>query len=118
MDDPLSALDTNVASYIMNETIVKHLKNKTRIVVTHAKHFLNKAHRVMIIEEGKIVYLGDYAGAFPNDPVKQVESNNDLNENKVVEMPKDEVRILNITPTINNNANENSKNLVEDKKLK
>ena len=36
MDDPLSALDSSVSMFLMEETILKALKNKTRIIVTHA----------------------------------------------------------------------------------
>lgn len=35
-DDPLSALDANVSGFLMDNTIAKQLKDKTRIIVTHA----------------------------------------------------------------------------------
>ena len=35
-DDPFSALDIHVSSKIIENAIVKDLKNKTRIIVTHS----------------------------------------------------------------------------------
>jgi len=36
LDDPLSALDAHVGKFIFEETFQKFLKDKTRILVTHA----------------------------------------------------------------------------------
>lgn len=40
-DDPLSALDVNVGSFIMNKMIIKNMKGKTRLVVTHNLNYLS-----------------------------------------------------------------------------
>ena len=43
LDDPISALDANVGQNIMKNCIVDFLKNKTRILVTHALQYLKYA---------------------------------------------------------------------------
>ena len=40
MDDPISALDTNIKKSIFKNVFMKQLKNKTRVLVTHAVDFL------------------------------------------------------------------------------
>ena len=43
LDDPISALDANVKKKIFKEVIMGELKDKTRILVTHAIDFLHYA---------------------------------------------------------------------------
>lgn len=38
-DDPISAVDIHVGKFLMHECIKGYLKNKTRILVTHAINF-------------------------------------------------------------------------------
>ena len=38
-DDPISALDVNVGRYIIKRCINGYLKDKTRLLVTHALNF-------------------------------------------------------------------------------
>ena len=40
-DDPISALDANVGMKVMKNCIIKHLSNKTRILVTHALQYVS-----------------------------------------------------------------------------
>jgi ATP-binding cassette subfamily C (CFTR/MRP) protein 1 len=54
MDDPLSALDSNVKQEIFKKVFLGLLKEKTRILVTHAVEFLHIADRVVIMNEGRI----------------------------------------------------------------
>lgn len=59
-DDPLSALDASVSSFLMERTIKDELKDKTRVIVTHAVHFLRHADAVIYLENGKIVFNGTF----------------------------------------------------------
>jgi ABC-type multidrug transport system fused ATPase/permease subunit len=59
-DDPLSALDGNVGEYLMETTISKELKGKTRIIVTHALHFLKYADKILYCDDGRITFKGSY----------------------------------------------------------
>lgn len=58
MDDPISALDANVKKKIFKEVFQGLLKNKTRILVTHAVDFLHLADRIVIMKSGKIEAQG------------------------------------------------------------
>ena len=60
LDDPISALDANVGKKIMKDCIINYLKGKTRIVVTHALHYLNYFEKIIYIKEGTIKWIGTY----------------------------------------------------------
>jgi energy-coupling factor transporter ATP-binding protein EcfA2 len=60
LDDPLSALDTNIAEFIMNDTIVGKLKDKTRVLITHCVQHLVHADHILVMDDGKIVLEGTY----------------------------------------------------------
>ena len=52
MDDPISALDANVRKKIFAKVFMKKLKNKTRVLVTHAVDFLPLVDRIIVISKG------------------------------------------------------------------
>jgi ABC-type multidrug transport system fused ATPase/permease subunit len=58
LDDPLSALDPQVAEDVFSKLIVGELAATTRVMVTHRLEFALKADRVLVIEGGKIVEDG------------------------------------------------------------
>lgn len=62
LDDPLSAVDANVASHIFNQVIGKNglLKDKTRLLVTHSMHFLHEVDSIIIFENGQIKAYDTY----------------------------------------------------------
>ncbi len=60
LDDPISALDANIKKSIFKNVIMGELKDKTRVLVTHAVEFLHLADKIIVIKEGKI----DQAGSF------------------------------------------------------
>lgn len=60
MDDPISALDSNVKKSIFKNLFLDELKGKTRILVTHAVEFLEKVDRIIIMEKGRIKYNATY----------------------------------------------------------
>ena len=60
MDDPLSALDAKVKRRVFDNLILGHLKDKTRILVTHAVEFLEYADRIVIMEGGKVSHAGTF----------------------------------------------------------
>lgn len=59
-DDPLSALDPRVSMFIMDEAIVKYLKGKTRILVTHQLRVLAKADRIVYLDHGGVKFYGTF----------------------------------------------------------
>jgi len=60
MDDPISALDACVRRKIMDNLILNQLKDKTRILITHAIDFVHLADKIFIMKDGRIVEKGTY----------------------------------------------------------
>jgi ABC-type bacteriocin/lantibiotic exporter with double-glycine peptidase domain len=60
MDDPISALDANVRKKIFKQVLVGLLKEKTRILVTHAIDFLHLSDKIIVIKEGHIQAFGTF----------------------------------------------------------
>lgn len=52
MDDPISALDANVRKKVFKNVFLKKLKDKTRVLVTHAVDFLHLVDRIVIMKGG------------------------------------------------------------------
>ena len=72
MDDPISALDSNVKKKIFDQVFMKEMKYKTRVLVTHAVDFIDKADKIIIMENGKIKSMGTYQQLRDNDEVKDI----------------------------------------------
>jgi ABC-type sulfate/molybdate transport systems ATPase subunit len=53
-DDPVSALDVDVRKRIFTHVLDGRLKDKTRILATHAVDFLEIADRVVLMKAGRI----------------------------------------------------------------
>ena len=60
LDDPISALDAHVGRNIINNVLCDYLKNKTRILVTHAIQYSDRADRIVYMKDGKIEWEGDF----------------------------------------------------------
>ena len=52
MDDPVSALDTDVRKKIFDKVYKGLLAQKTQILVTHAVEFLHLADKVIVMDAG------------------------------------------------------------------
>lgn len=61
LDDPLSALDAGVGKALFFNAILGALAGKTRLLVTHALHFLPHVDNIILMDEGRIVEQGTYA---------------------------------------------------------
>lgn len=60
LDDPLSALDAHIGESVFQNVITCSLAGKTRILVTHALHFLPLVDRIIVMDNGKIMEEGTY----------------------------------------------------------
>ncbi|XP_031850164.1 putative multidrug resistance-associated protein lethal(2)03659 isoform X2 [Nomia melanderi] len=59
-DDPLSAVDAHVGKHMFDECIDKHLRGKTRILVTHQLQYLQNVDKVIVLKDGEIYAEGTY----------------------------------------------------------
>ena len=60
MDNPISALDPNIRLQIINNVFFGKLKNRTRILVTHAIDFLRRSDLIIMMEHGRIKAKGSF----------------------------------------------------------
>ncbi|NXQ47309.1 MRP7 protein, partial [Catharus fuscescens] len=65
LDDPLAAVDADVANHIMRKCIFGALKHKTRVLCTHRTEFLEKADALLLMDNGRIVKTGTPADILP-----------------------------------------------------
>uniref|UniRef100_A0AAV2LJ37 ATP-binding cassette sub-family C member 10 n=1 Tax=Knipowitschia caucasica TaxID=637954 RepID=A0AAV2LJ37_KNICA len=65
LDDPLAAVDADVAEHLMKRCIMDLLKDKTRILCTHRIECVDKADLVVLMEDGKIIKTGSPAEIIP-----------------------------------------------------
>ena len=60
LDDPLSAVDSHVGSFLFENCISGCLKNKTRVLVTHQLQVLSKVDYIYVMKDGKIQEEGSF----------------------------------------------------------
>lgn len=72
MDDPISALDSNVKKSIFKNLFCGELRGKTRVLVTHAVEFLEKVDRIIVMEKGKVKYNGTYEEIQHSDEIQHI----------------------------------------------
>jgi ABC-type multidrug transport system ATPase subunit len=58
--DPLSALDAHVGRAVFQNVLQTTLSGKTRILITHALHFLPQVDYIFVVSDGCIVEQGTY----------------------------------------------------------
>lgn len=60
LDDPLSAVDTNVGKHIFEKCIEEFLVNKICVLVTHQLQYLTNVQHVVLLNVGKVVAQGTF----------------------------------------------------------
>ncbi|KAF8960708.1 ATP-dependent bile acid permease [Flammula alnicola] len=61
LDDPLSAVDAHVGKRILEECLLRGpLASRTRILVTHALHVLDRTDYIYVMDNGKVIEEGSY----------------------------------------------------------
>ncbi|KAH7925483.1 ABC transporter [Leucogyrophana mollusca] len=66
-DDPLSALDAHVGKAVFQNVLKNNSAGKTRILVTHALHFLPEVDYIYTLVDGRIAERGTYSELMSND---------------------------------------------------
>nr|XP_054769963.1 ATP-binding cassette sub-family C member 4-like isoform X1 [Lytechinus pictus] len=52
LDDPLSAVDSEVSRHIFDKCVMEYLADKPRILVTHQLQFLGQADQILVLKKG------------------------------------------------------------------
>lgn len=60
LDDPLSAVDSDVGNTIFYECVINYLKDKTVILVTHQLQYLHQIEDILVLSDGQIKASGTY----------------------------------------------------------
>ena len=60
LDDPISALDAQVGSFVFTNAIQKYAASKTVLLVTHQLHLLPEMDWIMVMDNGVLVQQGPY----------------------------------------------------------
>ena len=66
-DDPLSALDAHVGKAVFQNVMQGCLAGRTRILVTHALHFLPFCDHILVMDNGRIAESGTYQALVASD---------------------------------------------------
>ena len=82
LDDPLSAVDANVASHIFEEAIRKYLREKLVILITHQLQFIKSSDKILLLKNGKSEVYGSYEYLISKG-VDFMKINTSLNEQEV-----------------------------------
>lgn len=70
LDDCLSAVDAHTGKALMQECLLSGpLSGKTRVLVTHALHVLDKVDYIYVMDEGRIVEEGTFANLRDSAPI-------------------------------------------------
>jgi ABC-type multidrug transport system fused ATPase/permease subunit len=67
LDDPLSAVDVHVGRHIFEKFIDGAIKDKARLLVTNQIQYAAAAHRVVVVDAGRVVAVGTYDECLSND---------------------------------------------------
>ena len=110
MDDPISALDANVKKNIFNKVFQGELKNKTRVLVTHAVDFLHLADYVVMLKDGKIILKGTFDELKDQPEIKELKKIHNAHKQEIQEV-KDEAKEGNTQDEKKKNEKENKKNV-------
>ena len=77
-DDPIPSVDTYVSMKIFHQAIINFLKNKTRIFVTHDLRNLKYSSRIIIMNNFKVEFNGNYDEFTKNELFKDFNEINSI----------------------------------------
>ena len=125
-DDPISALDANVGMKVMKNCIIKHLSNKTRILVTHALQYVPFANRIFYLNKGELKWVGtyeeikeqDFFKSFYEKMSRQNSSEGPMLEKKTSQERRDEFLRRESSEEIDKNMAKNRKTNLNTGKIK
>ncbi|XP_059794613.1 ATP-binding cassette sub-family C member 10 isoform X5 [Balaenoptera ricei] len=65
LDDPLAAVDADVANHLLHRCILGVLSHTTRLLCTHRTEYLERADVVLLMEAGRLVQAGPPSEILP-----------------------------------------------------
>ena len=115
LDDPISALDAHVGRNIINNVLCDYLKNKTRILVTHAIQYCDRADRIVYMKDGKIEWEGGFQSLEEQEFYKNMVIKKKEEEDNLQKKNSEEIDFNNKSNNINNDINqEENLNLIDN----
>ena len=115
LDDPISALDAHVGRNIINNVLCDYLINKTRILVTHAIQYCDRADRIVYMKDGKIEWEGDFQSLEEQEFYKNMVIKKKEKEDNLQKKNSEEIDFNNKSNNINNDINqEENLNLIDN----
>uniref|UniRef100_A0A1A8UY92 ATP-binding cassette sub-family C member 10 n=1 Tax=Nothobranchius furzeri TaxID=105023 RepID=A0A1A8UY92_NOTFU len=102
LDDPLAAVDTDVAEHLMKKCVMGLLKGKTRILSTHRIEFVQQADMMVLMDNGTIIKTGTPAEILPLvEAAPKVERNAQKPEQRDMIEQQEEEEELDPLPVLN-----------------
>jgi len=72
MDNFLTALPSYMRKQIIQDVLVDHFRDKTRIIVPYSFHVLPSADRIIALENGSIIFDGTYDELISSEYYKSI----------------------------------------------
>jgi ATP-binding cassette, subfamily C (CFTR/MRP), member 1 len=93
-DDPLSALDPEVAKVLFHDCLVDFLRGKTRLLVTNQIQFLSSCDAVVALRRGEVIEKGTYNDlmANPESEVNRLLAKSSIGKSQEGSKAKSEVK--------------------------
>ncbi|KAF7272715.1 hypothetical protein GWI33_014527 [Rhynchophorus ferrugineus] len=109
LDDPLSAVDSHVGKHIFEKLIGPSglLRNKTRVLVTHAVTYLPQTDKIVVLKDGEISESGSYQdllaqkGAFADFLLQHI--NEDVEDEEELDELQEQLGGAEIAEEVRNN---------------
>ncbi|KAH8281368.1 hypothetical protein KR054_000153, partial [Drosophila jambulina] len=60
LDDPLSAVDTNVGKHLFEQCMRGYLRDRIVVLITHQTQFLQHVDQIVIMDKGQVRAVGSY----------------------------------------------------------
>ena len=72
MDDPISALDSNIKKKVFKHVFMDKMRGKTRVLVTHAVDYLHLCDRIIVMKDGRVAIQGTYQDIMHTKYIKEI----------------------------------------------
>lgn len=124
-DDVLAAVDANIGKKIFQECFLTFLKKKTRVLITHALHYLEKVDYIYVMDHGEIIGEGKFEDLKNWEVLLEILKKFEEDKSFCEDEEKNKQNILNLNETSSNYNHEilkdanniNNSNLLEKMSL-